>query len=381
MIFTDAAEIVGTRLTADGYLVADVRVARGGNVQRYLGREVGKPDLPFVDVYRPHEEVFAADAMRTFAHRPVTIEHPTEPVAADNWRDLAVGHTGEDVVRDGEFIRVPMMLMDRRAIDAVASGKREISMGYISRLEFTEGTAPNGSSYQAIQRDLRMNHAAIVDQGRAGPQCRIGDWVAPENGFNQPQPKEQSMTDANRTALVVDGLTVSIEARDAQIVQRHIDKLTSDNASLQTRIADMEKKAKEDAEEKEAEFAKKDAALDDLKAKVLSDADIDARVQARGDLIATARAIVGDVDFKGRPDADIRKTVVVTKLGDAAIAGKAQAYIDARFDILAEAAAKGDPIRDAARVKDGTAPVNTNDAETAYAEHVAALSNAWKGAA
>jgi uncharacterized protein len=166
--------------------------------------------------------------------------------------------------------------------------------------------------------------------------------------------------------------------RDAQIVQRHIDSLNSKLADAEKKAKDMaEEKAKSD-EEHEKETAKKDAALDDLKAKVLSDADLDARVQARGDLIAAARAIVGDVDFKGKPDAEIRKTVVVTKLGDEAIAGKPQAYIDARFDILAEAVAKGDPIRDAAR--GNTAPVNTNDAAAAYQRHLDYLSNAWKGA-
>lgn len=381
MKFTDAAELVGTRKTSDGYLVADVRVARAGNVQRYTGAEVGKPDMDFVDVYRPEEEVFKRDALASFAHRPVTIDHPSDAVSADNWKSLAVGQIGEDVARDGEFVRVPMILMDRRAIDAVASGKREISMGYMSRVDFGDGVTPDGTPYNAVQRDLRMNHAAIVDRGRAGPECRIGDWVAPDAGSHPAQPvKERSMTDANKQSLVVDGLTVSLDARDAEIVKRTIDNLTSKLADAEKAKEDMEReKAKED-EEHEKDMAKKDAMIDELKGQVLDTEALDARVQARADLISTAKAIVGDsLEFKGKPDGEIRKAVVVAKLGDEAIAGKSDAYVDARFDILAEAAAKGDPIRDASRRNPAHGTANTNDADAAHREYVDHISNAWKG--
>ena len=86
------------------------------------------------------------------------------------------------------------------------------------------------------------------------------------------------------------------------------------------------------------------AEIDALKAKVLEGPELDAAVAARGDLIAKARAIAPDVKTEGLSDADIRKAVVTAKLGDA-VKDKAEAYIDARFDILAEDAEKVDPVR------------------------------------
>src|SRR5690606_660304 len=83
---------------------------------------------------------------------------------------------------------------------------------------------------------------------------------------------------------------------------------------------------------KDQQIAKLEAERDSLQGKVLSDADLDKRVQARADLIATAKSI-HDADYTGKSDADIRKAVVVGKLGDAAVQGKSEAYIDARFDI------------------------------------------------
>jgi hypothetical protein len=108
MQFTDAVTIKGTRLRDDGYLVVDARVARTG-IQRYLGSEVGRPDLAVVDVYRPEAEVFSADAMASFAHRPVTDDHPKGAVTADNWKQLSVGQTDGEIKRDGDFLRIPLM--------------------------------------------------------------------------------------------------------------------------------------------------------------------------------------------------------------------------------------------------------------------------------
>src|SRR5690606_13036081 len=139
------------------------------------GWEVGKPDRPTVRVYRPETEVFSKDALHTYAHRPVTLDHPDEAVTADNWKDYAIGQTGGEVARDGEFVRVPLVLMDSKAIEAVENGKRELSMGYSAELVFDSGVTPDGQEYDAIQKNLRMNHLAVVTMARGGSQLKIGD--------------------------------------------------------------------------------------------------------------------------------------------------------------------------------------------------------------
>lgn len=178
------------------------------------------------------------------------------------------------------------------------------------------------------------------------------------------------MSDALRT-VVVDGLSVSTTDQGAQA----IDKLQKDKAALETRLADAEKKHVEALKAKDAEIAKKDAEIDDLKGKVLDAAALDKMVQARADLISTAKAIAADVKTDGLTDAEIRKAVVVAKLGDASVKDKSDAYIDARFDILAEDAAKStDPLRSALRNQDRAPTINDNG-QAAYEQR---LSNAWK---
>lgn len=178
MFLSDKLMIDERRRTKDGYAVLTAKVARAGNIQLYTGAEVGKPEKPFVRVYRPADEVFSADTMNSFAHKPVTFGHPDQHVTADNWHGIAKGWTDGEVVREGEFVRVSMLLADATAIKAVEDGTRELSMGYDCTLDWTPGTAPSGEAYDAIQRSIRSNHVAIVTAARGGPELRIGDSVS-----------------------------------------------------------------------------------------------------------------------------------------------------------------------------------------------------------
>lgn len=371
MKFTDAVSIAGTRRRDDGYLVADARVARTG-VQLYAGYEVGKPEMPVVRVYRPDSEVFSQDTLSSFAHRPVTNDHPVEPVTADNWKSHAVGQTDGEIARDGSFIRVPLMVADAKAIEDIEKGKRELSAGYSCDLSWESGKTPAGDAYDAIQKNIRANHVAIVQRGRAGSEVRIGDaskWGA--SPILPTTDKETiTMSDALRT-VVVDGLSVSTTDQGAQAIA----KLQKDLESSAAKLSDAETKHQTALAAKDAELAKKDAEIDDLKGKVLDAAALDKLVQARADLIATAKAIAADVKVEGLSDAEIRKAVVVAKLGDAAVKDKAEAYIDARFDILAEDAAKNfDPVRAALQSQD-RAPLTNDNGQAAYEKR---LADAWK---
>ncbi|MCO5085145.1 MAG: DUF2213 domain-containing protein [Mesorhizobium sp.] len=373
MKFTDAVSIAGTRRRDDGYLVADARVARTG-VQLYAGYEVGKPEMAVVRVYRPDAEVFSRDTLASFAHRPVTNDHPAEPVTADNWKDHAVGNTSDEVARDGSMIRVPLMVSDGATIKLIEDGKRELSAGYTCDLAFETGQTASGEAYDAIQKNIRANHVAIVQRGRAGSEVRIGDdagkWGASPVTPQTADERTSQMADALRKVLV-DGLQVETTDAGAQA----IDKLQKDLASSAAKIDTLTADHATALAAKDAELAKAHAERDAANAKILDAAALDKLVQARGDLIATAKAIAADVKTDGLSDAEIRKAVVVAKLGDAAVKDKAEAYIDARFDILAEDAAKSvDPVRAALQSQD-RAPLTNDNGQAAYEKR---LSDAWK---
>lgn len=359
MILFDRVPAENLRLTDDGYLVGEAKVARTG-IQEYLASEMGLKDGDpnrRIRVYRPEDEVFQQDAMKSYAYRPVTVDHPPEMVNADNWRQYSRGQTGAEVARDGETIRVPMVLMDKTAIQDWQDGKRELSMGYTSEIEFSDGETPNGEKYDAIQRNMKMNHLALVARARGGSELRLGD---DDKGASK-------MTDTKLRTVNVDGF--SVETTDAGV--QAIEKLQKQLSDEQSKLSDAEEAHAEAVAAKDKEIAAKDAEIDDLKKKVMSDEDIDNEVRARADLIGKAKT-VNDADYSGKSANDIRKACVVAKLGDKAIEGKSDAYIEARFDSLVEAADSDDPVRKVIRQGDG----KTTDA---YDEYITHLNTAYQG--
>jgi hypothetical protein len=170
----DAAKI---SITKDGYLVATPRVARTG-IQLYYGRELGvtgNDASKVFKVFRPEDQVFGKDSMASYAYKPVTDDHPPENVSVDNWKKYSRGQLSGDVARDGDFIRVPMALMDGALVQKYKDGKAELSMGYECEIVWQPGTTPQGEVYDAQQKDIRINHCAVVDAARGGQDLRIGD--------------------------------------------------------------------------------------------------------------------------------------------------------------------------------------------------------------
>lgn len=379
--FTDALTLDGTHKRRDGYLVADAKVARTG-IQIYSGTEVGRPDLKTVRVYRAEDQVFSKASMASFANIPVTNDHPPEVVTADNWAKYAKGQTGEDVARDGEALRIPLMIADGATIADIEAGKRELSNGYMCDLNWDGGTTPSGEEYDAEQINIIGNHVAVVQAGRAGSEFRIGDGAndgGKERNSWGPSPithadeKETSMSTLQ--TVVLGDKAVKVDPSDVAI----IDAFKADTAQA---LADSNTAHKTALDAKDTELAAKDSEIEELKAKVLDDAAIDALVDTKAKLVADAKLIAPDVKTEGLSLGDIRKAVVSDKIGADKIADKSDAYIDARFDGLLETAVadanKADPFADA--LKSGIKV--TGDAKlTAHQEMMNDKANAWKGKA
>lgn len=357
----DAVTLGDARITGDGYLVCDARIARTG-IQIYAGREVGKPEMDKVRVYRPAEEVFHQDALASFAHKPVTIDHPSEAVSASNWKKYAVGLTGDIIAKDGGFVRVPMTLMDGAAIDTVKAGKRELSCGYTCDLKWEAGKTADGEEYDAIQTNIRGNHLAIVGAGRAGSGCRIGD-------DNNGKPTMQKIT--------LDGITVEVSDTAAQVIAKVQQQLHDANSKILQMTADHATVLKA----KDTELGAKDAEIEKLKGQVVTGDKLDALIAERSSVIDAARQIVGDsLDFKGKSPAEIRRATVAAKLGDAKVKDKSDDYVAALFDGMTgdDKVTTRDPVRSAYMSNDAK-PNTVPTTDAAYSGMVSYLENAWQG--
>jgi hypothetical protein len=205
---------------------------------------------------------------------------------------------------------------------------------------------------------------ALVNKARGGDKLRIGD-SGNADIIHPAQPNEGGhMADSTLRKVMIDGLSVETTEQGAQA----IDKLTKQVGDAKAENATLVSDHAKAVAAKDAEIAKKDAEIDALKGKVMDAAALDAAVTARADLIAKAKT-VADQDYAGKSEAEIRKLAVAKKFGDAAIAGKSDDYVSARFDIAVEDSASADPVRQA--VKDGVTQVQVKD--NGYAASVALL--------
>ncbi len=323
MILYDSFVIDGVRRTGDGYLAAFAKVARTG-IQIYKGRELGRPDLDTVRVYRPAEEVFHADAMKSYAHRPVTLKHPAVPVTSKNWKRFAGGQTGADVVRDGEYVSVPMVMMDAALIDAYEKdGIKELSMGYSTDIKWRTGVTDSGEAYDAVQTAIRANHLAVVPVARGGDQLRIGD----EESAVEDSTDDNSNEGDYPMKLMIDGLAVNVaDEQSGTIIEKHIATLDAQLVKLNDDFAAFKKKKAADDEEMAEGKKTCDALTGEVAVlkKQVADAAItpqvlDAMVQERTAVSDKAKTLLGDkYDFAGKTLEQIRRDAIVAKLGDAA---------------------------------------------------------------
>lgn len=296
------------RRTADGFLVAEPRVARTG-VQLYQGWEVGRPDMATVRIRRPEDVVFDKTSMQSYAHRPITRGHPDEPVNADNWRENSVGHVGGEVMRDGDFIRVPIVLMDAATIEAVESGEaNQLSLGYQMALDWQAG-----DGYDATMQSIVANHLAVVPTARGGPHLNIGD----DEMAGTQNARDFLIPGGGVSSVVIDGVSVEVTNAALPIIQRYqkdVDEKLNAAAVEQTKLQTANDELKAQVETKDAEVTTLKQQLEESK---ISDSKLDDLVRDRQQVIAVAKTVLGKDSLEGTTS-ELRKQVVFAKLGDRA---------------------------------------------------------------
>lgn len=111
---------------------------------------------------RPADEVFHADALASLMGKPITDGHAV--VTSATARGIVCGAVLSKGRQEGENVRADVVIHDTSPIDR---GNKEISLGYTLDIDETPGDF-NGQHYDAIQRNIRVNHMALVKRGRAG---------------------------------------------------------------------------------------------------------------------------------------------------------------------------------------------------------------------
>lgn len=342
---TDRGTLKAPRRLDDGRLIVDGVLTRTG-VFSYRNDD-GSERLE----YRPPGEVFNTDSMASFALVPVTDDHPTGMVTSESAKAVAVGTVGESVRQDNDLMIAPLAINDAGTIAKVDSGKTQLSCGYTCDLEFAPGISPEGKRFDAIQRNIRGNHVALVEVGRAGPEARI----RMDDAAHQTQPRDQSM----EPKLIETLEKLAVEKARA-------DKAEADLAAANARAdkAEAERDVAQEAQTK-SDKARTDAAE-----------KFDAAVAARVQLEGVAKQVLPDLDCTGKSDLEVK--AAVAKI-DAE--GKSPDYVQARYDMAIEnldEEAEGEKIYAGKKRAPKADAVDENSSEAAYERMCERNRNAYK---
>ncbi|WP_369436122.1 DUF2213 domain-containing protein [Lysinibacillus fusiformis] len=300
--------------TPEGYLTVNVPITRPGvfPYQRQDGTVQMEAKLP--------DEIFSDRTIFSARSKPVTDGHPNEPVTIENYQSYAKGMSHTDSRVEDFKLYISLTVTDKVLIEKIHDGYNEISIGFLSDVVAESGTY-NGDQYEYIQRNVEINHIAIVEKGRAGPEVAIradsDAWQIDEKGGNTEMVKikiegsEYEIDPAVKT--YIDALKAKEET--AKVKGDSVDALQGRYDALEVKLQNTEQE------------------LTNTKAKQVSTDELDKKVEERVGLISTAKPLLGDsFDFAGKTDREIKEAVISTTKQDFKGDGKSEDYINAFFD-------------------------------------------------
>ncbi len=349
----DIGMLRSPRLTPQGFMKVDGYASRTG-VFLY-----NNPDGSERRELRLPEEVFDSGSLAGFEGAPMTNDHPPDFVDAKNAKQYQVGTVMGKAVRDGSYVKVSAQITDAATIEALRAGKTQLSVGYSAEIDNTPGEHPEFGRYDGIQRNIMVNHLAIVDVGRAGPSAAVRMDAAAVRDFSLDSPKAPSYPHEGATMKTIEELQKALDAALAdsaaqksradsleiqvQTEKTRADKAEGQAAELEPLRAECDKlrqgsKATEELKAdiaalqgKVAEFerARADAAIDGPKK--LAEAVRD-RVKLEGQV----KTVMGS-EFRcdGLSDHDLAVTCL-RKLGRTVESNEPEVKVRARFDAAVE---------------------------------------------
>lgn len=284
--------------------VADNPISREG-IFPYSGAQVGHPERDRIfRVYRPAEELSAPEALASFRLMPIIDDHTMLGEGHTAAEDVGVaGVIGENVKFDRGVMTANLKIFSNALAQKIKNGKTELSCGYRCVYDFTPGVW-NGQPYDAVQRQIRANHLALVDEGRMGPEVSILDQMT-------------FTVDAKETTPVDEELKKALEAMAAKI------------AELEAKIAGAEAKVGDEDTPPPAEEVEDEEASAEAGAASEEVADEGAAVEAKAmdALTKTVKALAKKVDALATRPAMDEKSVFAALADKTALVDRLKPHV------------------------------------------------------
>lgn len=195
IVMLDAAS--ARHIDENGYLHVSGNALTRDQVAPYYGAELPphegiEPDRIYY-AYRPGEEL--RKSLDTYNGVPLLIQHEFDS-ADEPLKELRVGSIGTNAQWDEPFLRNDLTVWDKGAIEKIMDGSlRELSCGYTFSPEWKPGKTAGGIEYDLVMRDIKCNHVALVQRGRA-TGCQVADESLPIETKKEPNMESEKKPDA-----------------------------------------------------------------------------------------------------------------------------------------------------------------------------------------
>lgn len=188
----DSIPLSDTYFTPEGYLIDNPILTRVGIFEYH------NPDGTIRRELRLPEEVFAAESLASYKGKPVILTHEVGLVDVENVQQEHIGTILSEGIQDGDNVRAQIVIHDAESLDY---GLRELSLGYTQTPDETPGVW-NGQPYDAIQRNIQINHLALVEKARAGEQARLNIDGEEQGGNQMSKARKDGLTPEEIARLV-----------------------------------------------------------------------------------------------------------------------------------------------------------------------------------
>lgn len=173
--------------------VSDNPISKEG-IFPYSGAQVGSPERDKIfRVYRPADELADPDTIASFRLLPLIDDHEMLGAGFTSTDDRPIaGVIGENIRVDRGTMLANLKIFSDALAQKLKAGKTELSCGYRCVYDFTPGFW-NGQPYDVVQRQIRGNHIALVDEGRMGPDVRVLDHMVFTADAKEISPVDEEM--------------------------------------------------------------------------------------------------------------------------------------------------------------------------------------------
>lgn len=290
----------------------------------YSGAQIGADPSKIYQVLRPEEELSNPEALESFKLLPFIDDHEMLGSSAAGLTPAekkgVEGVIGEEVYFKDGIVYANIKVFSEHLGDLIEAGKKQLSAGYRCMYEMASGVW-NGIPYDAIQRNIRGNHLALVDEGRMGKEVAVLDKFTFDTIFNK---EELQMTkealDAKaamdaRFEKICDWAEKKI-AQDEAEEEKKKDKETEDEAKrikgLDEEKDEESEKAEDESEEEEEKKKDKKEGMDAAKLEAAMDARLEkfrkdtmVEISARNELAEKLSKHIGTFDHSEKTLAEV----------------------------------------------------------------------------